>query len=162
MGKPGRNDPCPCGSGLKYKKCCAQKDAAAESTRLAANKVRLEEEGAEYRAQLAEFADFHRAKLAGLLEDEEDALTRESNAVLDLIEAGQLDQAEATARQVLASYPQVHDGYTRLGKVFEARGDRRQAAHWYRQSVQFMRQHADRHDPEFIDAIEARVHRLEQ
>jgi uncharacterized protein len=21
--KPGRNDPCPCGSGLKYKKCCA-------------------------------------------------------------------------------------------------------------------------------------------
>ncbi|MFN7671782.1 MAG: SEC-C metal-binding domain-containing protein [Planctomycetota bacterium] len=21
--KPGRNDLCPCGSGLKYKKCCA-------------------------------------------------------------------------------------------------------------------------------------------
>lgn len=21
--QPGRNDPCPCGSGLKYKKCCA-------------------------------------------------------------------------------------------------------------------------------------------
>ncbi len=20
--KPGRNDPCPCGSGKKYKKCC--------------------------------------------------------------------------------------------------------------------------------------------
>jgi hypothetical protein len=20
--KPGRNDPCPCGSGRKYKKCC--------------------------------------------------------------------------------------------------------------------------------------------
>ncbi|MHB8707997.1 MAG: YecA family protein [Desulfuromonadales bacterium] len=26
--KTGRNDPCPCGSGLKYKKCCADKDAA--------------------------------------------------------------------------------------------------------------------------------------
>ncbi|HEY5949844.1 MAG TPA: SEC-C metal-binding domain-containing protein [Kofleriaceae bacterium] len=25
----GRNDPCPCGSGLKYKKCCADKDDAA-------------------------------------------------------------------------------------------------------------------------------------
>ena len=23
--KPGRNDPCPCGSGLKYKKCCLDK-----------------------------------------------------------------------------------------------------------------------------------------
>jgi preprotein translocase subunit SecA len=22
--KPGRNDPCPCGSGKKYKKCCMQ------------------------------------------------------------------------------------------------------------------------------------------
>jgi uncharacterized protein YecA (UPF0149 family) len=22
---PGRNDPCPCGSGKKYKKCCALK-----------------------------------------------------------------------------------------------------------------------------------------
>ena len=21
-GQPGRNDPCPCGSGKKYKKCC--------------------------------------------------------------------------------------------------------------------------------------------
>ncbi|MBW1721311.1 MAG: type I methionyl aminopeptidase [Deltaproteobacteria bacterium] len=25
--KIGRNDPCPCGSGLKYKKCCMEKDA---------------------------------------------------------------------------------------------------------------------------------------
>lgn len=25
MNKPGRNDPCPCGSGLKYKKCCLSK-----------------------------------------------------------------------------------------------------------------------------------------
>ena len=24
--KIGRNDPCPCGSGLKYKNCCAKKD----------------------------------------------------------------------------------------------------------------------------------------
>jgi uncharacterized protein YecA (UPF0149 family) len=24
-GKVGRNDPCPCGSGLKFKKCCAAK-----------------------------------------------------------------------------------------------------------------------------------------
>src|SRR5277367_1337995 len=27
--KPGRNDACPCGSGKKYKHCCAQKQAAA-------------------------------------------------------------------------------------------------------------------------------------
>ncbi|MCB1075305.1 MAG: SEC-C domain-containing protein [Simkania sp.] len=27
MSKVGRNDPCPCGSGKKYKKCCEQKSA---------------------------------------------------------------------------------------------------------------------------------------
>ncbi|MEO6594361.1 MAG: SEC-C metal-binding domain-containing protein [Planctomycetota bacterium] len=26
--KIGRNDPCPCGSGRKYKKCCFEKDRA--------------------------------------------------------------------------------------------------------------------------------------
>ncbi|MCJ7610645.1 MAG: SEC-C domain-containing protein, partial [Candidatus Aminicenantes bacterium] len=25
--KPGRNDPCPCGSGKKYKRCCGPKDS---------------------------------------------------------------------------------------------------------------------------------------
>ena len=29
--KIGRNDPCPCGSGRKYKVCCLVKDAKAES-----------------------------------------------------------------------------------------------------------------------------------
>ncbi len=27
--KPGRNDPCPCGSGKKYKHCCAREDATS-------------------------------------------------------------------------------------------------------------------------------------
>ena len=26
--EPGRNDPCPCGSGLKYKKCCGKESGA--------------------------------------------------------------------------------------------------------------------------------------
>ena len=32
--KTGRNDPCPCGSGLKYKKCCADKHDASERQRV--------------------------------------------------------------------------------------------------------------------------------
>ena len=28
MEKPGRNDPCPCGSGKKFKKCCEMKTGA--------------------------------------------------------------------------------------------------------------------------------------
>ena len=29
--KIGPNDPCPCGSGKKYKKCCRDKDLAARN-----------------------------------------------------------------------------------------------------------------------------------
>jgi hypothetical protein len=32
MSKAGRNDPCPCGSGKKYKKCCMLKDEAAAAS----------------------------------------------------------------------------------------------------------------------------------
>ena len=32
--KTGRNDLCPCGSGLKYKKCCADKHDASEHQRV--------------------------------------------------------------------------------------------------------------------------------
>ncbi|HNV87643.1 MAG TPA: tetratricopeptide repeat protein [Methylotenera sp.] len=31
MKKPGRNDPCPCGSGKKYKQCCQQAETASAS-----------------------------------------------------------------------------------------------------------------------------------
>jgi hypothetical protein len=31
MSKTGRNEPCPCGSGKKHKKCCLDKDQAAQS-----------------------------------------------------------------------------------------------------------------------------------
>lgn len=51
--KIGRNDPCHCGSGNKYKKCCAAKDDAARSAELAAQaaaraeRLRQEREQAE-------------------------------------------------------------------------------------------------------------------
>ncbi len=36
----GRNDPCPCGSGKKYKKCCQRLDDTAHASRTAAGHVR--------------------------------------------------------------------------------------------------------------------------
>lgn len=33
--KVGRNDPCPCGSGKKYKRCCMARDKAAQAERVA-------------------------------------------------------------------------------------------------------------------------------
>jgi hypothetical protein len=52
--KVGRNDPCPCGTGQKYKKCCAAKDAAAESAELAARNAEVAARLAEAEAKAAE------------------------------------------------------------------------------------------------------------
>ncbi len=41
MAKIGRNDPCPCGSGKKYKKCCAGKNDVVLARRQAAVAARL-------------------------------------------------------------------------------------------------------------------------
>ncbi len=38
----GRNDPCPCGSGKKYKKCCLAKDRAAQAQARQEQKIRSE------------------------------------------------------------------------------------------------------------------------
>ena len=42
MPKTGRNDPCPCGSGKKYKHCCLAKDQAAELATLSAMRAELD------------------------------------------------------------------------------------------------------------------------
>jgi tetratricopeptide (TPR) repeat protein len=131
--KTGRNDPCLCGSGKKYKRCCFEKDQKTESAALAAA-------AAARIATQAEFED---------LVEWEDKFTDESNAVLELIRAGKLDQAEQAARDLLAKYPDVHDGHDRLGMIYQARGDQKQAAACYRQALKIVRAHPDDYDPYF-------------
>ena len=81
--------------------------------------------------------------------DEHDELTEASNAVVDMVQAGNLDAAEQAAHDLLARFPDVHDGYDRLGMVCEARGDHRQAADYYRKAINVIRDHPDNYDPEF-------------
>jgi len=50
----------------------------------------------------------------------------------------------------------VHDGYDRLGMTYEAQGDNKQAAFYYRKVIDFIREHPDQYGPEF----EAVFHRL--
>jgi methionyl aminopeptidase len=68
--KVGRNDPCPCGSGLKYKKCCLGK-SSQENTNL--KEIYFKR----YRIRLKEKRDIEGIKEAG----------RVALATLDLIEA---------------------------------------------------------------------------
>jgi tetratricopeptide (TPR) repeat protein len=140
--KPGRNDPCPCGSGKKYKHCCLERDRAAELAPAIAQRVALQAQQAKQAAQLQEYQ-------AALLESQ--ALDAESNAVVDLVHAGRLDEAEQAARELLARYPEVHDGHDRQGIVHEARGQFREAADCYGKVIEFARANAENYDTGFVD-----------
>jgi len=93
--------------------------------------------------------------------DELDELTEASNAIVDMVHAGDLDAAEQAAHDLLARFPDVHDGYDRLGMVCEARGDHRQAAGYYRRAIEIIRAHPENYDPGFEDVFQKLVDRLE-
>ena len=133
----GRNAPCPCGNGLPYKRCCREKDRAEQSARDRARSLaERERQEAARQAQREAW-------------DEARALDEASNAVVDLLEAGKLEEAEQAARELLERYPQVPDGHERLASVYEAHGDQRQAAECYRKVIEFIRANPDHFDPEY-------------
>lgn len=131
MPKIGRNAPCPCGSGQKYKRCCMEKDEAAGRAALADLQVEQQVRTGEF------YASFEQAE----------QLAEASNAVIDLVKSGQLDEAERAARDLLERYPEVHDGYDRLGMVYEARGQKREAAECYRKVLDVFHAHPEDYDP---------------
>ena len=165
MAKPGRNDRCPCGSGKKYKACCLTTDEAAELAQLAKAQATRDERAAEKRQSLREVRKLLIGKLAGsdAFDDDvfDDGLTEASNAVLALIRDGKLDEAEAAARHLLEHYPEVPDGWDRLGMVHEKRGENRQAADCYRKLLAFVREHPYDFDASIIDDTIARIDRLD-
>ncbi len=156
MAKTGRNDPCPCGSGRKYKVCCLKKDDEAEHER-------LKRAAAASAAEAAETASKNERGAQATLEALEHAhkLAEDSNAVKHLLKAGKLDQAEQAARELLVNYPEVHDGYDRLGMVYEARGQKKEAADCYRKVIEFVREHPDDYEPEFLDTFHRLVAKLD-
>ena len=162
MAKPGRNDRCPCGSGKKYKSCCLTKDEAAERDVLNAAQAGRDERAAEKRQSLREVREAMLAKLAGVdIDDDGDGLMSASNAVVALIHAGRLDEAEVAARELLAQYPDAHDGYDRLGFVHEKRGENRLAADCYRKVIAFLQQNPDYAEPGFKDMFVERIAKLD-
>ena len=131
MAKIKRNDPCPCGSGKKYKKCC----------------LPLHEESS---AKQQAFS------LTPGFTDLDDL----SNSVVDLIEAGRLDEAEAACHELLTRYPDQIDGTERLAAVYEARGEKKMAAQYYRKAAQFA-QGSPGFDQELIDWYSSKAKELE-
>lgn len=143
--KTGRNDPCPCGSAKKYKRCCLEADQKAESAALAAA-------AAERAAELEAVEEL-------LALDEE--INAASNVIVDLIDTNRLDQAEQAARDLIAGFPELHDGYDALGAVYEARGDNKQAADCYRKVIDFVRADPEDYDPDFESTLQSLIAQLD-
>jgi tetratricopeptide (TPR) repeat protein len=157
--RTGRNDPCPCGSGKKYKHCCLDKDRAVELAPAIAQRAALQAQKAN---QVALRADYQEELLESNVElQEAQALEVASNAVVDLVHAGRLDEAEQAARALLLRYPEVHDGYDRLGMVHEARGQFREAADCYRKVIEFARAHPEDYDAGLVDSFLELIVKLE-
>ena len=121
------------------------RDETAEREELAKAQAGRDERAAEKRQHEREA----RAEVAAWLRQAEeedqldDALESASNAVIDLVKADKLDEAEAASRALLAGHPEAHDGWERLGMVHEARGNSREAADCYRKVLDFLAQHPD-------------------
>jgi tetratricopeptide (TPR) repeat protein len=152
MAKVGRNDPCLCGSGKKFKRCCLERVEAEErADRLKAESERLAAEGDEG-PTIAAVVERARAVLQESRAFEEvDGL---AERVLELIDAGQYDEAEATARQLESEYPDEPLAIERLGQVHEARGSGDSAAEQYRRAVTLMDELGEGH---YCDCCRARL-----
>ena len=146
MAKIGRNDLCSCGSGKKYKRCCMARDEMAAREKLAATATT---------ATAAAQHDPH------LCDDCNEQLDAAANAVLALIDARKFDAAEQAAHDVLARFPAVHDGYECLGRLYQAKGDQRQAAECYRKVIAFARFEPHLYDPEFVGHFQTLIDHLE-
>lgn len=130
MMKPGRNAPCPCGSGSKYKKCCLPKEeataAAAAAARCASDEQR----------RLLLDAEHHRQLLEPMAWDD-DGLDDLSNSVLDLLKHRRFDDALAACKRLLDEWPEVIDGLERSAMVYKAMGQPDQALEYYRRALAF-------------------------
>lgn len=138
--KIGRNQPCPCGSGRKYKRCCGAETPSAGEAPFVYEVLEIEEDdGGEL-----------------FLDD----LLRLSNRVPDLLRSGEIHEALRICHELKQHYPDDIDWRDRFAAVYEAQGDAKRAAAHYRMAADFAR-NAEGFDPEYIAWALEKAHALD-
>jgi tetratricopeptide (TPR) repeat protein len=84
-----------------------------------------------------------------------------SDTAADLVYAGKLDEAENAARGLLERFPHIHDGWDRLGMVYEARGNSQRAADCYRKVIELIRANPGDYDADFVEVFIKLVDKLD-
>jgi tetratricopeptide (TPR) repeat protein len=149
--KLGRNDPCHCGSGKKYKKCCLSKDAAA-AHKQAASPQTDDKPPQRPAVQPPEPSPI-------VLYDDDD-LDEISNSVVHLIREGKLEEAEKACDELDRRFPEMIDCLERRAMLLEARGESKLAAYYYRRAAEHARTH-EGFDPDVADDFLASASQLD-
>ena len=160
---PGRNDPCPCGSGKKYKKCCLSRDQA-EGPKVVQPHAHAEHAGCDDADHLRAGVVHVPAGLTGAAAREYvERLDRWSNGARDALDEGRLEEAERLADQLRAEYPDQIDGYALRARVRLQQKRWAEAAEGFDQAVATAQKHREDYDEELLedlrrDADHARKH----
>ena len=122
--KPGRNDPCPCGSGKKYKNCCLNSLAPRSASQAARRGVKAG-------------APIKPAQRTALK-------STELNRLVDLFNAGGYVEMESRARALLERNPDSGAVWKALGLALHAQG--KEALPALHKAVELMPQDAEAHN----------------
>ncbi|MGA8146228.1 MAG: tetratricopeptide repeat protein [Gallionellaceae bacterium] len=144
MNTPNRNDPCPCGSGKKFKKCCYGKAVATPYPLV---------QGTEPDNQVlnvpqdSRFLQNAKPRVASLASD---ATTAVSPAALlkqavALHQANRLEEAITVYRRTLLLKPDYADAHNNLGLALQDHGDLDAAIECYRKALALNPDHGQAH-----------------
>ncbi len=158
--EPGRNDPCPCGSGKKYKKCCLARHEVQAPKALPAHDHAECSPHDHLRAGVLHVP-------AGLTDAEireyVQRLDRWNHAGLDAFDQGRIEEAERIADQLRLEYPEQIDGEQLRAKVRLRQERWKEAALGFEKAVAIALKHREDYDDEFIEKLrreaqDARTH----
>lgn len=146
MRKTGRNDPCPCNSGKKYKQCCRQRDEAATAnqrpeTALAADGMRAALE--HHQAGRLPQANAIYQRILQTAPTDPDALHFSG---LIAHQTGRNEIAVGLISKAIAFRPDYADARYNLGIVLKSQGKLDEAVASYRMALALDPGHADAHN----------------
>jgi tetratricopeptide (TPR) repeat protein len=149
----GRNDPCRCGSGKKYKKCCLARDQAQGPKIVEPPEPPVPAPDAPHDHPRTGVLHVP-AKLSGAEAREYvERLDRWSNAARDALDEGRLEEAERLADRLRTEYPDQIDGYElrAMVRLQQQRWD--EAAAGFEEAVAVALKNREDYDEEFIEAL---------
>jgi predicted O-linked N-acetylglucosamine transferase (SPINDLY family) len=131
--RPSRNDPCPCGSGQKFKRCCLPASAYAEGDR-ARTAISALLQAAQAHLAADRFAEASAIYDQILLRETEQPVALANLGVI-AYRTGRSELAITLLARAIAADPQNPSSFVNLGNVYESSGALPQAIANYRQAV---------------------------